>query len=320
MNILITGGAGFVGTNLAERMLNKDHTVIVIDNLYRQGSEKNLQWLKQKYPQLIYINHDIRQPIPEIKTDFIFHTAAQVAVTTSVQNPKEDFEINALGTLHVLELARRNDCGLVFCSTNKVYGDLANIPVIEQATRYEYTSLQGISEEQPLDPHTPYGVSKAAADCYVRDYARVYGLPNSVFRMSCIYGSKQHGIVDQGWIDFILRKILNNETVSIFGDGKQVRDILHVSDLVNAFELAITKPIDVVNIGGGLSNTISILELLEQTKSFGLNPRHQFENWRPSDQKAFYCDISKAQRWGWNPIVSKEEGLRRQLEWIKTCK
>lgn len=330
MRYLVTGGAGFVGSNLVNKLLDEGNEVALFDNLSRKGVLHNLEWLKsKKNKNLTIIKGDVRNPKdvePACKdVDAIYHTAAQVAVTTSVTNPREDFEINALGAFNVLEGARKSntDPTLIFTSTNKVYGALDDVAIEEQKTRYDFETLKtGVPSERPIEPHTPYGCSKGAADSYFLDYQRIYGLNTVVFRMSCIYGTRQFGNVDQGWVvHFIITHALG-KPISIYGDGKQVRDILFVDDLVNAFQLA-TKEISKTKgqayaIGGGPKFTISLLELvdyLEKSKNKKFNLK--FEDWRPSDQKVYYSDISKAkQDFGWEPKISPKEGITRLYDWV----
>lgn len=332
MRYLVTGGAGFIGSNLVNRLLDEGNEVTLFDNLSRKGVVHNLEWLKaKKNKSLSVIRGDVRNPAeigPACKdVDAIYHTAAQVAVTTSVANPREDFEINALGTFNVLEGARKSNTSptLIFTSTNKVYGALDDAGIEELETRYDFKDLKrGVPSGRPIEPHTPYGCSKGAADSYCLDYSRIYGMNNVVFRMSCIYGTRQFGNVDQGWVvHFILTHLLQ-KPIAIYGDGKQVRDILFVDDLVNAFQLA-TRNISRTKgrayaIGGGPSFTISLLELVGQierskNRKFDL----KFEEWRPSDQKVYYSDISKAkQDFGWAPQVSPADGVGRLYDWASS--
>jgi len=335
--ILITGGAGFVGCNLADYFLNKKHEVTVFDNLSRNGTEKNLEWLKSKHKVgFEFIKDDIRNFDPLVNAvkdkDFIFHTAGQVAVTASVKTPREDFEINALGTFNVLEAARKinSDPIIVFTSTNKVYGNNVNkIPLTEKETRYEFADPKykdGVPEDFPTDAdeHTPYGSSKYAADIYARDFFTIYGLRTVTFRMSCTYGIRQFGNEDQGWVAHFIISSFFNKPIVIYGNGKQVRDILFIDDLVRAFELACqniekTKG-RVYNVGGGIKNTISLLELLDLLKSFGLKPEYTFDDWRPADQKVYISDVKKATEFGWEPKIPPEEGVKKLLEWVKQNK
>lgn len=332
LKTVVTGGAGFIGCNLVDQLMKKGHEVFIYDNLSRAGVEKNVTWLKQKYQESIYfIEGDIRDYAKFARVvdgaDVIYHLAAQVAVTNSVMDPLEDFEINALGTLNVLEAARKGKSNpiLVFTSTNKVYGGLQDIKIIDGETRWQYRELyNGIDENRSLDFHTPYGCSKGAADQYVRDYARIYDLRTVVFRMSCIYGPRQFGTEDQGWLAHFIISVIKERPLIIYGDGKQVRDILYIEDLVNALQLAVDR-IDVTagqvyNIGGGLNNTISIWCELETLLS-GLCRREipvTYDSWRPGDQTVYISDITKAQKYlRWEPIVDKVEGIKRLYQWIK---
>jgi len=331
--ILITGGAGFIGCNLADYLLKKGNEVTIFDNLSRKGVEKNLEWLRSNYKAgFEFIKGDIRNFNPVVDAvkdkDFIFHNAAQVAVTSSVKNPREDFEINVLGTFNVLDAARKSSLNpiVVFTSTNKIYGNNVNkIKLIEKETRYEFADSKyknGIPEDFPTDAneHTPHGSSKYAADVYVRDFFNIYGLRTVTFRMSCIYGTRQFGNEDQGWIaHFIISSVFNKPLV-IYGNGKQVRDVLFIDDLVKAFELSCqnikkTKG-KVYNIGGGQKNTLSLIELLDLMKSFGLNSNYKFDKWRPADQKVYISDVSKAIEFGWKPMVSPKDGVKKLFEWV----
>lgn len=334
MEVLITGGAGFVGCNLANHFANKGHKITVYDNLSRKMTKTNLDWLQKNYKgKISYISADIRD-FEMIKkaardADVIIHTAAQVAVTTSLDNPREDFEINALGTFNMLEAARlsKNNPKIVFFSTNKVYGNNVNkIPVKELDTRYTFDDKKyehGIPEDFSTDAeeHSPYGVSKYSADMYTRDYAHTYGLHTTVFRCSCMYGTRQFGNEDQGWVaHFVISSILGRP-LTIYGDGKQVRDLLFIDDLVMLVEAAITKSKkgDVFNIGGGSDNTLSLLELLAiLDKKLGKKSKPAFSGWRTADQKVYISDIRKAQKvLGWKPSVGPEEGIGRLIAWVK---
>ena len=331
-NILVIGGAGFIGSNTAHYYLNQGHQVTVFDNFSRDGTESNLEWLKKEHPEnLAVIKADIRTDYDQLKAavekvDLVFHFAAQVAVTTSVTNPREDFEINALGTFNVLEAMRetKSPAILLFASTNKVYGGMEDIKTTERNGRYEYKDLlQGIPEDRLLDFHSPYGCSKGCADQYVRDYARIYGLKTIVFRQSCIYGYRQFGIEDQGWVAWFTIATLLNKPITIYGDGKQVRDVLFIDDLVNAFDLAIqniqTTSGQVYNIGGGPQNQLSLLELIAHLESeFGRKIESSFADWRPGDQPVFVCNIEKAkQEFGWEPKTSVPEGVKKLAGWVR---
>ncbi len=335
MKILITGGAGFIGSNSAAYFLKKGWEVTIFDNLSRRGAKKNLEWLRTLGGSLTTLKGNLCKPadmtklMPVVKNvDVVLHLAAQVAVTTSVVNPREDFEINALGTFNMLELMRLSKSGakFIYSSTNKVYGEMEDVLVIEKKTRYAYKGLpNGASEERTLDFHSPYGCSKGAADQYVRDYSRIYGLDTVVFRQSCIYGPRQFGVEDQGWVAWFIIAISQNKKLSIYGDGKQVRDLLYIDDLVAAYDKAIeagerTKG-QIFNIGGGSKNTLSVWSEFAPllTKLFGRTPSVEFHDWRPGDQKIFVADIRKAKRvFGWEPKVSVPTGVARLHAWVKT--
>ncbi len=330
---LITGGAGFIGSNLVSRLLRRGEQVTVYDNLGRSGSRLNLQWLRETYGDQSFdlVSADVRDAEATQEAakgaDVIVHLAAQVAVTTSVHQPRPDFEINALGTFNVLEAARaskRNPI-VLYASTNKVYGGMENVEVVEEAGGYRYQGLPyGASEEQPLDFHSPYGCSKGTGDQYVRDYHRIYGLPTVVFRQSCIYGPRQFGVEDQGWVAWFVIAAITGRPITIYGDGKQVRDVLFVDDLLDAYDAAIEK-IDraagqVYNVGGGPEKTLSIWQefapILERLVGKPI-PVSQGE-WRPGDQRVYISDIRKAgQELGWQPKVGVEEGVRRLYEWVQ---
>ena len=328
--ILVTGGAGFVGCNLVDSLLQDGHHVIVFDALTRPGSERNLAWLRARHQRVEFMRGDVRDFEKLLNVardaDVIYHFAAQVAVTASLLDPANDFEVNALGTFNVLEAGRLSDRRptIVFTSTNKVYGGLEDIIVIERETRYEFQDLsQGISESRPLDFHSPYGCSKGTGDQYVRDYARIYDLPTVVFRMSCIYGPRQFGNEDQGWLAHFIIAAVTGKPLTIYGDGKQVRDVLFVEDLVRALRLAAER-IDrtageVYNIGGGPRNALAVWQefgtMLERLCRQQLLV--SFSDWRPGDQKCYVSDIRKACRdLGWQPVIDKETGISRLWEWV----
>jgi CDP-paratose 2-epimerase len=329
----ITGGAGFIGSNYVNRLLERGEKVTIFDNLSRAGASRNLSWLQEKYGKNAFqlAVGDVRDADLLSKSsqlaDIIIHLAGQVAVTTSVINPREDFEINALGTFNMLEAARSNPRKPLFlyASTNKVYGGMQDVKVVEDATRWRYADLpQGCPETQALDFHSPYGCSKGAGDQYVRDYARIYDLPTVVLRQSCIYGPRQFGVEDQGWVAWMIIAAITGRPLSIYGDGKQIRDVLHVEDLLDAYDSVLAK-IDtlrgqVYNLGGGPENTMSIWSefgpLLE--KLLGKPIPVLRGDWRPGDQKVFVADIRKAGReLGWRPIVGVEEGVERLFKWVK---
>ncbi len=330
---LITGGAGFIGSNLADALASDGWVVWIFDLLARPGVERNLTWLQERHGGRVrFIRGDVRD-FPAVaeavrQAEVVFHLAAQVAVTTSLIDPRTDFEINALGTLNVLEAARqaRHRPIVLYTSTNKVYGAMEEVPVVEEATRYRYADRPfGIDERQPLDFHSPYGCSKGAADQYVRDYARIYGLPTVVFRMSCIYGPRQFGTEDQGWVAHFVISAMTGRPITIYGDGKQVRDLLFVTDLVAAMRAAVER-IDrtagqVYNIGGGPEHTLSVWHefapLLAEILGRPLDPP-AFGSWRPGDQKVYVSDIRKAMRdLDWRPQVGVREGLTRLAEWVR---
>jgi CDP-paratose 2-epimerase len=333
MTTLITGGAGFIGTNLARRLLSEGDEVLVLDSLARPGVDGNLAALRAEFGERLDVAvADIRDAAAVQRAvrgaDRVFHFAAQVAVTTSLVDPVEDFEVNALGTLTLLEAirARPEPPPLVFTSTNKVYGALEDVGLRRRNRRYEpadaVTALRGISEQRPLDFYSPYGCSKGAADQYVRDYARTYGLPAIVFRMSCIYGPYQFGTEDQGWVAHFLIQALEGHPITLYGDGRQVRDILFVEDLVEALlgaqRIMPTDAGRVFNIGGGPDNTVSLLELLELIgEQVGRRPAVAFDAWRPGDQRYYVSDTrSFEQATAWRPAVGVREGVARLTEWL----
>jgi CDP-paratose 2-epimerase len=331
MKIAITGGAGFIGCNAVRRYLELGWEVTVLDDLSRRGSEKNLAWL-QTLGRFTFHKCDVRDArqvdavFRERKGfDAILHLAAQVAVTTSVTNPRHDFEVNALGTFNVLEAARAFAPGAAFLysSTNKVYGGLEHLGVTERGGRWDYTDhAGGIAETEPLDFHSPYGCSKGAADQYVRDYARIYGLRTVCLRQSCIYGKRQFGVEDQGWIAWFTIATTKGVPVTIYGDGKQVRDVLFVDDLLDCFNAAIER-IDrvkgsVFNVGGGPQNTMSLEELIIKLETLsGKKIERRYEDWRPGDQRIFVCDVSKAEReLGWRPRTNPSAGVEALATWV----
>lgn len=333
--VLITGGAGFVGSNLAHRLLSNGHRVRLLDNLSRTGVERNLRWLIETHGDLVDIEVPDVRKLSIVKqavkdASQIFHFAAQVAVTSSLVDPIEDFEINARGTLNLLEAVRAvdNPPPLIFTSTNKVYGNLAELKFTKQANRYapldDVIRERGINEGRPLDFHSPYGCSKGAADQYVTDYARTYRLLALVFRMSCIYGPHQYGNEDQGWVAHFVIRSMSGKPITIYGDGMQVRDILFIDDLIDAFLLAQQhmKKLagNAFNIGGGPTNSISLLELLDLLAVVhGGDVSVRFEDWRAADQRYYVADTSKfSGLTGWQPRVPVQEGVRRLYEWLRT--
>lgn len=334
MKILITGGAGFIGCNLADACISAGERVTVLDNLSRRGSAANLQWLRDRHGEqgFDFVRADIRDAAAMVEAmrgyEAVYHLAAQTAVTTSVTDPRTDFEINALGTFNVLEGVRRSapEAVIIYSSTNKVYGGMEDAPATELATRYILPDYpHGVGEDRPLDFHSPYGCSKGAADQYVRDYSRIYDLRSVVFRQSCIYGQRQMGVEDQGWVAWFVIAAVTGKTITIYGNGKQVRDLLHVDDLVRAFRMA-TQKIDITrgqvyNLGGGPENTLSVWAefgpLLTELVGREIVPA-SFSDWRPGDQPVFIADVSKAGReWGWQPQVSVREGISRLVGWVR---
>jgi CDP-paratose 2-epimerase len=331
--VLICGGAGFIGTNLAARLLAAGERVIIFDDLSRLGVESNLQWLQQPFPkQLEFELGDVcdRPAVSRIVRgcSAVFNFAAQVAVTTSLLDPLHDFEVNTRGTLNILEELRlmKTPPMFLFTSTNKVYGNLGGLALRQTRNRYEpqHPALlsSGVSEVCPLDFQSPYGCSKGAADQYVLDYARSFQLPSVVFRMSCIYGPHQFGTEDQGWVAHFLLRALNERQIDVYGDGMQVRDVLFVEDLVDAF-LAARRNIETVkgnafNIGGGIASTISLLELIELIAGLhGERPQVEFHDWRIGDQKYYVSDTGKFQKaTGWRPRTTVRSGLEQLYHWL----
>lgn len=332
-NVLITGGAGFVGVNLAGRMIDAGDNVTIFDDLSRRGAEQNLAWLRDKHREdFRFIRGDVRDATAIADASkgaqVVCHLAAQTAVTTSVTDPRSDFEVNALGTFNALEAARLegDDAVFLYASTNKVYGGMQDVEVVEQKTRYDYKGLpRGVAEDQPLDFYSPYGCSKGAADQYVHDYHRIYGLRTVVFRQSCIYGPRQMGVEDQGWVAWFVIAALLGRPITIYGDGKQVRDLLYIDDLVRAYRLAVenieTTAGQVYNLGGGASNTISVWSEFQPLLARLLNRpglAAPFGDWRAGDQKVFFCDTRKAKRdFGWTPEVGVEDGVGRLVTWVR---
>ncbi len=326
--VLVTGGAGFIGCNLADRLAQEGQHVLVLDDLSRPGVSANLDWLRARHPRRVSaMVSDLRDraAVTEAagRAEAVFHLAAQVAVTTSLLDPEADFAVNLGGTLHLLEALRRRPGGpapLVFASTNKVYGDLGDV-LLEQGTLEGVAGAwlpsdaalraRGVGEDRPLCFHTPYGCSKGAADQYVLDYARSFGVPATVLRMSCIYGPRQQGTEDQGWLAHFLLSLRAGRPISIFGDGRQVRDALFVADAVAAY-LACWRRIGAVsgeafNLGGGAENAVTLLGAIgEMERITGLRAELRFDAWRPGDQRWFVADATRAR---------ERLGLRRPLPW-----
>jgi CDP-paratose 2-epimerase len=337
---LITGGAGFIATNVADRLLRDGWRVRLFDNLSRAGVERNIAWLQETHPgnsthgepSVDFVLGDIRDAkavrSAVAGADIIFHFAAQVAVTTSLVEPTFDFEVNARGTLNLLEAIRAlsQRPSLLFTSTNKVYGHLGGLPLRTCGRRYEPEdddlARSGVSEHRALDFHSPYGCSKGAAEQYVLDYARTFGLAAAVFRMSCIYGPHQFGTEDQGWVAHFVIQALRRRPLTLYGDGLQVRDVLFVDDLVEAMLRAHDSigriSGEAFNIGGGPTRTISLLELIDLiTRLVGTRPAYQVEQWRTADQRYYVSDTSKfARATGWAPRVTVAEGVERLMAWL----
>ncbi len=337
MRYLITGGCGFLGSNLASEVIKKGEELFVFDNLSRSGSSQNLEWLNTLgrfsfFHGDIRNNNDVERVVQEIKPDVVFHLAGQVAMTTSLQNPRRDFEVNVVGSVNLLEALRKHapDAVVLYSSTNKVYGDLENYEYIESATRYEVKDLKhGFDEKVALDFRSPYGCSKGAADQYMLDYARNFGIKAIVFRHSSIFGGRQFSTYDQGWVGWFVSQALLAQSgqlekpFTISGDGKQVRDILFASDLINCYFMAAAAVNKcsgkAFNIGGGMSNSLSLLELfsiLEHELSVKLT--YQQLPWRSNDQKVFVADIRRAtSEFSWQPQIDKKTGIQRMIQWVR---
>lgn len=338
MKVLITGGAGMVGSHAAEYYAKKDIDVVVLDNLMRSklfsydkdSVEYNWNYLK-KYKNVTLIKGDVRNEQDVISAigsgvDLCIHTAGQPGVGLSCAEPREDFSINAFGTLNVLESLRQKSPGSVFiyCSTNKVFGDnVDKIKLKELKKRYVFCGTKGIKEDMPIDlaGHTPYGASKYTGDIYAQEYARTYGMRTAIFRMSCIYGTRQFGFEDQGWIAHFIISNLLKRPVTIYGDGKQVRDILYVDDLISAYDKFFKSKIKhgVYNIGGSYANTVSLLELIDTIEGLtGIKMKYDFDKWRPFDQKVYVSDISKVSRQlKWRPSTNVEDGIGSLINWVR---
>lgn len=331
--VLITGGAGFIGTNVADRFLSAGQSVLLYDNLSRPGVEAHVHWLRQRHGKLIdLIPADVRDPTTlraaVACASRVFHFAAQVAVTTSLNDPVQDFEVNARGTLNLLETLRAMPTPppLLFTSTNKVYGSLPDVPLSVRDSAYSPDRpdlrTHGVNEQRPLDFHSPYGCSKGTADQYVLDYAHTCKLPTIVFRMSCIYGQHQLGTEDQGWVAHFLLRAQQRKPITLYGDGRQVRDILHIDDLVDAMLLAHAHIGAIAgqafNVGGGPSHAISLLDLLNLIESLtGSRPATEHAAWRCGDQRYYVSDIRKLTRsTGWSPQITPQMGITRLWHWL----
>lgn len=335
MRWLITGGAGFIGCNAAAKLLKENHDVILLDNFSRQGTRENLAWLKRQ-GNIEVIEGDIRDTnvLKNLfsyyrNIDAALHLAAQVAVTTSVLNPREDFEINLLGSFNLCEAIRHYSPKtiLLYASTNKVYGKMEDLQTIKKNQRYTYKDFPlGIPETHPLDFHSPYGCSKGGAEQYIRDYSRIYRLRTVSFRQSCIYGTRQFGIEDQGWVAWFMIAAITGKPLTIYGDGKQVRDILWVDDLVDCYQKAV-RSIEktsgqIYNIGGGPDNTLSLLELVAfMERKLNRTLPIPFADWRPGDQPVYISAIEKARSdFGWSPKTDKTQGLEELWNWVEAEK
>jgi len=331
MKWLVTGGAGFIGTNVLQRLTKEGHQAVVLDNLSRRGVLDNLQLLQEEF-QFDFVSADVRELDSLRKifdkhpdTDVVLHLAAQVAVTNSIMEPMHDFQVNAAGTFNLCEAIRQcaPNAILLNASTNKVYGELSHLKLSEKKTRYDLVNMPyGISEREPVDFRTPYGCSKGTAEQYVRDYARTYGLRTISFRQSCIYGPHQFGFEDQGWVAWFMIATALDKPITIYGNGKQVRDLLFVNDLVDCYLTAVEQ-IDqamgeIYNIGGGPTNSCSVLELIGYLETvMGKKIRYSFEDWRAGDQRIFVCDIRKAMNdLGWQPTTPVIDGLGKLSKWV----
>lgn len=336
MKYLITGGCGFIGSNLAAQVLKNGEELFIFDNLYRHGSSANLEWLKKQgdfsfYSSDIRNSNDIEVAIKTIKPNYIFHLAGQVAMTTSIANPRLDFETNAIGTFNLLDAVRKYspDSVILYSSTNKVYGDFETLNFTEELTRYTCDEYPlGFPETISLDFHSPYGCSKGCADQYLLDFHRIYGLKTIVFRHSSMYGCNQHATFDQGWVGWFCQKALDikkgtiNEPLTISGTGKQVRDVLHGSDVVDLYFKAKDQASaygQAFNIGGGIDNSLSLLELFSLLdKILNINITYKQLPWRESDQRVFIADNSKIKSIiDWVPTSTKEIGISNMIEWLR---
>jgi CDP-paratose 2-epimerase len=329
--MLITGGAGFIGCNAAGFFGARNWDITVLDNLSRSGTEKNLEWLREG-TTFDFAQVDVRDQlavdrvVADGRFDAVIHLAAQVAVTTSVIDPRTDFAVNALGTFNVLDAVRRYspEAVFIFASTNKVYGKITAAACELCGNRYAYANRpHGIGESEPLDFLSPYGCSKGAADHYALDFARIYQIPATSFRQSCIYGPRQFGVEDQGWVAwFVIASVLGRD-ITIFGNGKQVRDVLHVDDLMRAYEAAIRAPEKVAgeafNIGGGPNHIISLIDLIRVLETrLQRNIPLRWDDWRPGDQQVYVSDIRKIQKTlDWKPGIGVTSGVTQLIDWVE---
>lgn len=336
MRYLITGGCGFLGSNLGAEVLKRREELFVFDNLFRYGSEQNLAWLREQgnfkfYHSDIRSYNDVEFAIRDAKPDVIFHLAGQVAMTTSLSNPRLDFEINVVGGNNLLECVRKYSPKTVvtYSSTNKVYGDFDWVDFVETPSRYQAKGFEnGFAEDIPLQFQSPYGCSKGATDQYMLDYAKMFGVQTIVFRHSSIFGGRQFSTFDQGWVGWFVKQAVDIKTgvqqgnFTISGSGKQVRDLLFADDLINCYFSAISNTSETVgqafNIGGGMANSLSLLELFEVLENkLGITMSYDTLPWRQSDQKVFVADVSKANSYfGWAPSISKEKGIDKMIEWV----
>jgi CDP-paratose 2-epimerase len=327
MKIVITGGLGFIGVN-SSIFFSKNNEVHIIDNFSRKGNIVNYELISGKKNINIHIKdirnfNEVSELLNKIRPDVIIHLAGQVAVTSSIINPREDFEINLLGTFNILENIRlfNQDCFLIFSSTNKVYGDYKS-DIVEYDKKYDYSKSKGVNEETILDFHSPYGCSKGSADQYVRDYSRIYGVKSVVLRQSCVYGTNQFGIEDQGWIAWFTIASFFGKQFTIYGNGKQVRDILYIDDLVDLYNVLINNinicSGEIYNVGGGYDNSFSLLNLIDILEEKTRIPlKYNFSEWRHGDQKIYISDIHKLKKnLNWYPKIGKEEGINRLFEWV----
>jgi CDP-paratose 2-epimerase len=329
--ILITGGAGFIGCNLADRLMSQGVKAIVLDSLKRPGSERNLQWLRERHHNLLgFYQEDVMTTHYLLEAldgaDAVFHLAAQTAVTTSLYDPVGDFAVNVGGTLAVLEAMRMSGVQkIIAASTNKVYGHMDDVPVILDGEQYRPTLpgyRSGVPVSQQLQFVSPYGCSKGAADQYVLDYARSYGLQSAVMRMSCIYGTHQNGTEDQGWVAHFLMQALHGKPITIYGDGFQVRDILYIDDCVDAWLAALDR-IDSIsgrafNLGGGPSNAVSLKQVIDRIESMIGPIDKKYGDWRVGDQQWYVSDIREAsEALGWFPRINPDKGLSQLCAWFQ---
>ncbi|CAA9231304.1 MAG: UDP-glucose 4-epimerase [uncultured Chloroflexi bacterium] len=355
MKAIITGGAGFIGCNAAARFLGRGNEVVLLDNLSRRGADRNYAWLEAEAARvaeghgggagapgrragrgrltLARVDVREREAVEAVfgehaDAEVVLHLAGQVAVTTSVADPRSDFEVNALGSFNVLEAARRLPRlrAYLYTSTNKVYGGMEDVGVIVKDGRYAYGTpelVNGVPETQPLDFHSPYGCSKGAADQYTIDYARIYGLPAVALRQSCIYGPRQMGVEDQGWVAWFCIAAALGRPITLYGDGMQVRDALHVSDLLDAYDRVIERIERVkgqaLNLGGGPQHTVAIAEVPRMLeRALGRPVELRYDEWRPGDQRVFVSDIRKAQReLDWTPEIGVREGVEQLFAWVQ---